>query len=113
MKITIPVLSAALLSACAMPYEEQRAHASSSSNDYLCMKVVTRPEHRQAAEDELRARGASCDWGKVQAMIAGQGARSGPPPTYQLPVPSPQPLPRTVNCTSREWIRGTVQTTCQ
>lgn len=118
MKLIIPVISIALLSACAMPYEEQRAHAANSSNDYLCMKIATRPEHRQAAEDELRARGASCDWGKVQAMIAGQQQALPRYNPYYLPQPAliqPQldPVPRTIQCTSMPMGGGWSHTECR
>lgn len=114
----------ALLAGCATPltYDQQRNLARQDDVDTLCMVTIIKPEYKQAAEDELAYRGASCDWNKVRAMIQARGQarpsndatmaygiqmlnNSGP--RYMAP-----PIAPPVRCTTN-WLGGTAVTNCQ
>ena len=93
------------VSACATPmtYEQLRNEARTDSNDTLCLVQIVKPQYSQVAQDELAARGATCDWAKTQiqaqAYIAQQQAQSAAIMSLGAALMSnrTQP-PQTTNC---------------
>lgn len=123
--LILPVVLASVLTGCAS-YEQQREMARNKSTDDLCYASVTKPRQKRAAEDELSARGAACDWQKVQMMMQAEHMRQaeinaslqqlqGAAAMYQANQPrplAPMPAPSMMNCRSVHQGMGVVQTVC-
>lgn len=77
--ILASLAGAAMLSACAVPYtpEQLAAKAKEDSTPNLCAITLMAPPMSvlNAAENEIQARGATCDWEQARAIADAQYAR--------------------------------------
>ncbi len=107
-----------VVSACALSPEKQREVVSMKSTDELCVGYMRNPTFRAAIDGELRARGATCDWNKLQAVAQADAARSSADSaelgSYINLMNSGGPrtmTPPQVNCDTRQ-VGGYLRTTC-